>query len=107
MVGTDDIEAALRALAEGRTEVVDGWPEDPETDEHVSSTSPVEAPEDDLEPSTPAVLRWTHPGPALAHGIGVVAARLRSRPDVDAPGRPRPCRRRSSRAPRPARCGTW
>ena len=43
-------------------------------------------PRSDLEPSTPAVLRWTHPGPALAHGIGVVAARLRSRPDVDAPG---------------------
>ena len=86
VVGTDDIEAALRALAEGRTEVTGGWPEDPETDEHVESTAPVEAPEDDLEPSTPAVLRWTHPGPALAHGIGVVAARLRSRPDVDAPG---------------------
>ena len=52
----------------------------------MSAEAPVEAPEDDLEPSTPAVLRWTHPGPALAHGIGVVAARLRSRPDVDAPG---------------------
>ena len=89
VVGTDDIEAALRALAEGRTEVTGGWPEDPETDEHVDvlpRSAPVEAPEDDLEPSTPAVLRWTHPGPALAHGIGVVAARLRSRPDVDAPG---------------------
>jgi hypothetical protein len=84
VVGTDDIEAALRALAEGRTEVTGAWPEDPETDEHVDVQ--VEAPEDDLEPSTPAVLRWTHPGPALAHGIGVVAARLRSRPDVDAPG---------------------
>jgi cytoskeleton protein RodZ len=84
VVGTDDIQAALRALAEGRTEVVDGWPEDPETDAHVDT--PVEAPEGDLEPSTPAALRWTHPGPALAHGIGVVAARLRSRPDVDAPG---------------------
>ena len=35
VVGTDDIQAALRALAEGRTEVIDGWPEDPETDEHV------------------------------------------------------------------------
>ena len=46
----------------------------------------VEAAEDDVEPSTPAVRRWSHPGPALAHGIGVVAARLRSRPDVDAPG---------------------
>ena len=87
VVGTDDIEAALRALAEGRTEVTGGWPEDPETDEHVDVRRfRVEAPEDDLEPSTPAVLRWTHPGPALAHGIGVVAARLRSRPDVDAPG---------------------
>jgi cytoskeleton protein RodZ len=84
VVGTDDIEAALRALAEGRTEVTGAWPEDPETDEHVDVQ--VEAPEDDLEPSTPAVLRWTHPGPALAHGIGLVAARLRSRPDVDAPG---------------------
>jgi cytoskeleton protein RodZ len=84
VVGTDDIQAALRALAEGRTEVVDGWPEDPETDAHVDT--PVEAPEGDLQPSTPAALRWTHPGPALAHGIGVVAARLRSRPDVDAPG---------------------
>jgi hypothetical protein len=84
VVGTDDIEAALRALAEGRTEVTGAWPEDPETDEHVDVQ--VHAPEDDLEPSTPAVLRWTHPGPALAHGIGVVAARLRSRPDVDAPG---------------------
>jgi cytoskeleton protein RodZ len=83
VVGTDDIEAALRALAEGRTEVTGAWPEDPETDEHVDVQ--VEAPEDDLEPSTPAVLRWTHPGPALAHGIGLVAARLRSRPDVDAP----------------------
>ncbi len=31
---------------------------------------------------TPA---WTHPGPAIAHGIGVLAARLRSQPDVDAP----------------------
>jgi cytoskeleton protein RodZ len=84
VVGTDDIQAALRALAEGRTEVVDGWPEDPETDAHVDT--PVEAPEGDLQPNTPAALRWTHPGPALAHGIGVVAARLRSRPDVDAPG---------------------
>jgi hypothetical protein len=84
VVGTDDIETALRTLAEGRTEVTGGWPEDPETDEHVDVHA--EAPEDDLEPSTPAVRRWTHPGPALAHGIGVVAARLRSRPDVDAPG---------------------
>ena len=88
VVGTDDIEAALRTLAEGRTEVTGGWPEDPEADEHVDVHADVhaEAPEEDLEPSTPAVLRWTHPGPALAHGIGVVAARLRSRPDVDAPG---------------------
>jgi hypothetical protein len=84
VVGTDDIETALRTLAEGRTEVTGGWPEDPETDEPVDVHA--EAPEDDLEPSTPAVRRWTHPGPALAHGIGVVAARLRSRPDVDAPG---------------------
>ena len=84
VVGTDDIEAALRALAGGRTEVTGAWPEDPETDEHVDVQ--VGASEDDLEPSTPAVLRWTHPGPAIAHGIGVVAARLRSRPDVDAPG---------------------
>ena len=88
VVGTDDIQAALRALAEGRTEVVDGWSEDPETDEQVDVPVgvPVDAPEGDLEPSTPAVRRWTHPGPALAHGIGLVAARLRSRPDVDAPG---------------------
>ena len=96
VVGTDDIEAALRTLAEGRTEVTGGWPEDPEADEHTDEHTEVhtgvhaevdaEAPEEDLEPSTPAVLRWTHPGPALAHGIGVVAARLRSRPDVDAPG---------------------
>ena len=35
VVGTDDIEAALRTLAEGRTEVTGGWPEDPEADEHV------------------------------------------------------------------------
>lgn len=84
VVGTDDIEAALRALAEGRTDVTGAWPEDPDTDEHVDVHA--EAPEDDLEPSTPAVLRWTHPGPVIAHGIGVVAARLRSRPDVDAPG---------------------
>ncbi|HET9997043.1 MAG TPA: helix-turn-helix domain-containing protein [Nocardioides sp.] len=84
VVGTDDVEAALRALAEGRTDVTDAWPEDPDTDEHVDVHA--EAPEDDLEPSTPAVLRWTHPGPVIAHGIGVVAARLRSRPDVDAPG---------------------
>ena len=83
VVGTDDIEAALRALAEGRTDVTGAWPEDREPSEQVVH---VEAPEDDLEPSTPAVLRWTHPGPALAHGIGVVAARLRSRPDMDAPG---------------------
>jgi hypothetical protein len=84
VVGTDDIEAALRALAGGRTEVTGAWPEDPETDGHVDVQ--VGASEDDLEPSTPAVMRWTHPGPAIAHGIGVVAARLRSRPDVDAPG---------------------
>ena len=38
----------------------------------------------------PPVRRWTHPGPAIAHGIGLVAARLRSRPDVDAPGGARP-----------------
>jgi hypothetical protein len=88
VVGTDDIQAALRTLAEGRTEVVDGWSEDPATDDHVEvpGEAPVDAPADDHEPSTPAVRRWTHPGPALAHGIGVVAARLRSRPDVDAPG---------------------
>ena len=33
VVGTDDIEAALRVLAQGRTDVTGGWPEDAETDE--------------------------------------------------------------------------
>ncbi len=75
------IVAPLRSLADGRTEIVAG---------------PLPAPVDDVEPpedggpseptdetSTPR--RWTHPGPVIAHGISMMAARLRSRPDVDAP----------------------
>jgi hypothetical protein len=73
-----DVEAALRSLAGGRAEVVTG-PVDEPIDEPVVGHE---------ESSTrPGARRWTHPGPAIAHGIGVVAARLRSRPDVDAPGR--------------------
>ena len=69
VVGTDDIEAALRTLADGRTEVTDLVADDVT---------------EDLEEVDAHPRRWTHPGPVLAHGIGLVAARLRSRPDVDA-----------------------
>ena len=60
-----------------------------------SADEPVaEAVDAERRPTTPARRRWTHPGPAIAHGIGVVAARLRSRPDVEAPGAER--RRRAA-----------
>jgi hypothetical protein len=73
--GTDDVEATLRELVAGRTEVVTGF---------------VDEPEDIPEPggadeAGPHGGRWTHPGPAIAHAISTVAAHLRSRPDVDTP----------------------
>ena len=94
VVGTDDIEAALRALADGPYRghrfVADGLTDEPAAD---------------LETETPG-RRWTHPGPVLAHGIGVVAARLRSRTDVEPRRRGRARAGRGERHAEPA-CGTW
>ena len=81
VVGADGrgagVETALRSLAGGRAKVVAGPIEEP-VDEAVVL--------DDGSSTAPGGRRWTHPGPAVAHAIGVVAARLRWRPDVAAPG---------------------
>jgi hypothetical protein len=74
--------APLRTLADGRTDIVAG-PVVALADE----TGPLDGeahvdPADDTVPKR----RWSRPGPAIAHGIGVLAARLRSQPDLDAPG---------------------
>ena len=73
--------APLRSLADGRTEIVAG-PVGESADDH----EPPEGDRADVLEATGTARRWAHPGPAIAHGIGMVAARLRSRPDVDAPG---------------------
>ncbi len=80
------IVAPLRSLADGRTEIVagpvgesaDGIEPPEDVTDHEGPLGQVETPQPPR--------RWTHPGPVIAHGIGMVAARLRSRPDVDTPG---------------------
>jgi hypothetical protein len=94
VAGSDELEATLRTLAAGRAEVVDGPVSEPAAEPLTPDDSTPEITdgepghESGHEPGNKrGGRRWTHPGPAIAHGIGVVAARLRSRPDVDAPGR--------------------
>jgi hypothetical protein len=77
------LEAALRSLADGRARIVGGPFEEPD-DEPQLAPAVADRSEDDRGPEQGG-RRWTHPGPAIAHGIGIIAAWLRSRPDVDAP----------------------
>jgi hypothetical protein len=76
---------ALRSLADGRAPIVAG----PVTGSVEDGEPPTGGGDvGDESPLEPAGHRWTHPAPVIAHALGTVAARLRSRPDVDAPDTP-------------------
>jgi hypothetical protein len=68
----DGLTAALRDLADGRTPVVERAPATPE----VGVAEEVRDESGQAEPETPRLWRLPDPRPAIAHLIGVVAARL-------------------------------
>lgn len=72
---------ALRSLADGRAPIVAGPVATP-----VDGEPPSDGAGEDEPVLEPAGARWTHPAPVIAHALGAVAARLTSRPDLDAPG---------------------